>query len=392
MGRPRPASRLLALAGLGIVLLSGVPTAAAHGGGHYLPGVHQWYALVPLLGGLGVVAAGVFLRRSDYAVGVGRLLTVVFFGLVVAAFGAVALVQLSPVLSLNVSQRPLTSETLTAFRLIAGVAVIAGSFAVGRLRWPERPRYAVLGVLLGAWVVYPAAFDNLGLQSSVNPAGYVLFASVLAGVAYIAYRDARHALAALAADPLARRFGVAVGLLAAVFFMFSAGILIIFPDPTGNISWAHSFVRVLPVKDPLVYWPAVEFWFPSLPLTGYLSLGMMALVLSLAALVGVNAAIVAYQWHCRDDAGFNGAAGAAAIAAPNACCCCGPVLSQLAVVALGPTAAMPFYWLFIDVSSPFGVLFFAASFALLLGNLVRFANAVTPTVADAAPNAADAPA
>ncbi|QLC35400.1 hypothetical protein EFA46_014195 (plasmid) [Halarchaeum sp. CBA1220] len=356
--------------------LCGLPVASAHGGAAYFPGVEQWYALIPLVLGILVIAGAVTVRRRRPSVHVSHVLAVVFSGLVVAVIGAVALVQLSPITSFSTASRPFTTETLTLVRLALGGTVLVASVTLGRWRWPTKPRYAGLGLLLGGWFLYPILLRDF--QPGFNPVGYLLFATLVFSVGYVAWRDCRHAIRLLYADSVTRRFGSAVSVLTAVFFMFSAGILIVLPDPSGvGISWTQSFVHGLPVKDPLVYWPAIEFWFPQLPLGGYLSVGMLTLVVIISLLVGLNGAIVAYQWRCQSSVGFDGAAGAAAIAAPNACCCCGPVLSQLAVVALGPSAAMPFYWLFIDVASPLGVLFFTGSIVLLLGNLVRFSAALS---------------
>ncbi|GGM74951.1 hypothetical protein GCM10009017_26150 [Halarchaeum rubridurum] len=358
--------------------LCGVPVVSAHGGAAYFPGVEQWYALIPLLLGILVVAGAVTVRRRRPAARVSHVLTVVFSGLVLAVIGAIALVQLSPITSFSTTSRPFTTRTLTLVRLVLGGTVLVTSVTLARRRWPMKPRYAGLGLLFGGWFLYPILLRDF--QPGFNPIGYLLFATLVFSVGYIAWRDCRHAIRTLCTDPITRRFGAAVSVLTAVFFMFSAGILIMLPDPSGvGITWTQSFVHVLPVKDPLVYWPAVEFWFPPLPLGGYLSVGMLTLVLIISLLVGLNGAIVAYQWRCQSTVGFDGATGAAAIAAPNACCCCGPVLSQLAVVALGPSAAMPFYWLFIDTASPLGVLFFTGSIVLLLGNLVRFSAALAPT-------------
>jgi len=374
----RRATVLLAVA---LGALYGVPAASAHGGAAYFPGVEQWYALVPLVVGLVVTAGAVAVRRRRPRTAVSNVLAAVLLGLVLAVIGAVGLVQLSPVTAFDAASRPFSTSTLALVRLALGALVLAAGVVLGRRRWPTKPRYAGVGVLLGGWLLYPLALD--GFQPAFNPLGYLLVAALVAAVGYVAHRDCRRAIRTLLADPLARRFGAAVTVLTTLFFAFSSGILIVLPDPSGvGISWTESFVRLIPVKDPLVYWPAVEFWFPSFPLGGYLSVGMVALVALVAVLVGLNGAMVAYQWRCRRAVGFDGAAGAAAIAAPNACCCCGPVLSQLAVVALGPSAAMPFYWLFVDVSSPFGVLFFAGSIALLLGNLVRFAGALAPARGD----------
>lgn len=78
-----------------------------------------------------------------------------------------------------------------------------------------------------------------------------------------------------------------------------------------------------------------------------------------------------------DDAagGTEVSTGIAAVAASNACCCCGPVVAELAIVSVGPAAAAQLYWLFVDLASPLGALFFVMSVALLAGNLVRAGSA-----------------
>jgi len=53
------------------------------------------------------------------------------------------------------------------------------------------------------------------------------------------------------------------------------------------------------------------------------------------------------------------------------------MLSQIAVVTLGPSAAAPLYLLFADPSSSIGSLFFVASVAILAGTLVNAAGATT---------------
>lgn len=58
---------------------------------------------------------------------------------------------------------------------------MAGSLIAGRLRWPERPRYAFLGILLGGWTMYPAVMPNGGIW---HPLGYIL---VLGGPTLIGY-------------------------------------------------------------------------------------------------------------------------------------------------------------------------------------------------------------
>lgn len=361
--------------------ISGVPLASAHGGTAYFPHLHQWYALVPIALGVGTVALASYLRHGRYERTPSRALALVLLGLTLVVVGAVGLVQLSPITSLTSGQETLGRGWMKPLAFALGLFTVVTSLLVGRYRWPTRPRYAMVGVVFGLWIAYPAVMD--AYRPLQNPLGYLLFAAGPAVVGYVLWRDCWGALRAIFADRVARRFGGSVAVLGLFFFMFSSGMLTMLPDPSGtNLPWNHSLVGVLPIAEPLVLWPAVEFWFPSIPLGGYLSVGMVVMIAMIVGLIAANGAFVAYQWRCRGKTGVSGTTGAAALAAPNACCCCGPVISQIAVVAVGPTAAMPIYWLFIDTSSPLGVVFFAASLVLLLGNVVRFSTALDPAAVD----------
>lgn len=353
-----------------LVAVQFLPTAAAHGGDG-APLAPQWYALVPLLGGVGLVAAAVHRHRSKRPVEPATVLAWGFLGVALAAVGAVGLVQLSPVETLA-ARRTIDRSWYRPLALLAGVGTALASLLLGRLRWPTRPRYTGLGILLGLWIAYPAIAPGDALTS---PAGYALALAVPLATGYVLWRDCRTTLSRLFADRHVRWFGVGIGVVSGLFFMFSMGMLTFVPETGSGVPWSDGFVTTLPVANPLVYWPAVEFFFPSVPLSGVVSVGMTLLVGLMAVLIGLNGMVIAAR--VRRGGGseaVEGAAGSAAIAAPNACCCCGPVVSEVAVVALGPSAATPLYWLFVDVASPVGSLFFVASVAVLTGNLVRSAD------------------
>ncbi|WP_227375751.1 hypothetical protein [Haladaptatus halobius] len=294
----------------------------------------------------------------------------VFAGLFVTAAGAVGLVQLSPVETIRASQAPLSREWYQPLTLAAGTVIAVGSFVAGRLKWPKRPRYAGLRMALGAWVAYPAAMDAFGART--HPLGYLLVLGLPLGVGYLHWRDAREPLAWVTRDRPARWFGVGTGVLAGLFFAFSMGMLTFVPEHGVGVP-EGAFVVTAPVANPIVYWTALEFSFPQIPFACVFSLGMLIQIGVVAALVGLNGAVIAYQWQGGTRTGTTEVtSGTAAVAAPNACCCCGPIISELAVVSVGPSAAAPLYWLFVDLSSPVGALFFVASVALLAGNLVWF--------------------
>jgi hypothetical protein len=329
----------------------------------------QWLALAVLLVSVVAVVGSAYARRRT---GATVALGGAFAGLFVAATGAVGLVQLSPVETLAASQPAISRAWFGPLTLGIGLAIVVGSLVVGRMRWPDRPRYAALGMLLGLWVTYPV----LTTGSLTNPVGYLLAVAVPVTVAYVVWRDAKSLLVRASADRASRWFGAGTGLVAGLFFMFSMGMLTFVPEPGGGVDLDESFVTTARVANPFVYWPGVEFHFHDFvgttPLSGVLSIGMVGMVGMVAVLVGLNAALLGYQWRANDATGSaEVTTGSAAAAAPNACCCCGPVVAELAVVSAGPAAAAPLYWLFVDLASPVGALFFVASVALLAGNLAR---------------------
>lgn len=372
----RVAVRLL----VGIGSLAIVPVASAHGSNAHAPDIPQWYAFVLTLAGGLLVGVSVLARRrrrlSPY-----RAIQTTFLGLVVAAVGAIGLVQLSPIDGLP-AHRPGIRQWYSLISLIIGASIILVSMILGGLRWPTRPRYAAIGVVLGAWVLYPSLFD--GATEVSHPLGYAIVLSAFFAIGYVLWRDGQPAIRLALATRAARWFGVGVMLVTALFFLFSAGMLTVIPDAGIGFQWTHSSIAINPITGPLVLWPAIEFWFPHVPLGGYVSVGMALVVVALCTLVGLNAAFVAQQWLSSAAVESSGTtSGAAALAGPNACCCCGPVLSQLAVVALGPSAAAPLYWVFVDISSPVGAIFLVGSFGLLTASIVRAGNSLSTPARDA---------
>ncbi|WP_276300115.1 hypothetical protein [Halorussus lipolyticus] len=366
-------TRSVARGGTLFAALAAMPVASAHGG-EAAPPMPQWLALAVLLVGVVVAVGSGYARRRTSAT---AALSGAFAGLAVAAVGAIGLVQLSPVESLAASQPPIARAWYGPLTLGIGLAIVVGSLVVGRMQWPDRPRYAALGMLLGLWVAYPVVVPG----SLTNPLGYLLALSVPVTVGYVVWRDARGLVGRALADRPSRWFGTGTGVVAGLFFMFSMGMLTFVPEPGRGVELESSFVTTSQVTNPLVYWPAVEFHFHDFlgtaPLSGVVSVGMGLLVGLVAVLVGLNAALLASQWRANSSGGgAEATAGSAAVAAPNACCCCGPVLAEMAVVSVGPAAAAPLYWLFVDLASPLGALFFVVSVGLLAGNLVRSGRSV----------------
>lgn len=369
-------ARTLLRIAVGLVTLSTVPTASAHGSS-YAPDVPQWYGLLVLTAGVGILGLAVYFGRKRPVRRPRLVLASAFVGVLVAVVGSIILVELSQVDTVTASQEPFARAWYPILSVAVGGGVVLGSVLVGQRRWPTRPRYAGLGVLLGLWVAYPGFMPSLvgGSRTLSHPLGYVIVASVPFAIGYLLWRDARQLVTAILSDPLARWSGVVIGGLMTLFFMFSAGMFQIIPDDGVGLSWTHSTVVTIPVMDPLVDWPAVEWWFPHIPFGGFLSLGMVLVLGILSVLIGLNAAVTVRAWRDRIHSESSGTAPAAvAIAGPNACCCCAPVFGELAAVVLGPSTAAPIWLLFTDIASPVGAIFFTGSVILLTRNLLRSAS------------------
>ena len=356
-----------------------VPTVSAHGGEH-TPNIPQWYGLAVVLLGIGVLGASIVAKRRIRSATNDRALVGVFLGVLITAIGGILLVQLSPIETYSASNMPFPRDWYLVLALGTGSAILLGSALLGPLWWPARPRYTILGALLGAWILYPVVMPNEG---TFHPLGYLLAGAVPVTVGYIVWRDGRRLLRAVGRDVVARRFGIGIGVVVSIFFLFSTGALSFVPEDGSiggrSIMDVPAFLHTQPAANPLVMWPAIELWVPQIPLTAFVSIGLVLLVGLIGTLVGLNAMLGAYQWrHSTTTSSTRSTAGAAALVGPNACGCCGPVLAELAVVLLGPSAAAPLYWLFVDFSSPVGSLFFVVSVALLTGSFVYATEVLLP--------------
>ncbi|MFB6069536.1 MAG: hypothetical protein ABEJ76_00825 [Halanaeroarchaeum sp.] len=367
---PRLGTVAFAVAGA----LAGVPAVGAHTGTTHAGTPHWVLLALFLLGVVAVVVGRVAVQRSRLTPTAG--VVVLLTGVVVAGVGAIGLVEIQVVSTVG----PTLDHLYPIASLIVGTSVMVGSLVATRAYWPDRPRYAVLGGLLGAWILYPNVLPNGGIR---NPLGYVLVLGLPVAVGYVLRVDAAVGLRATVRDRFARTIGLVSGVLVAVIVAFSAGTVSVNPDHGVNMP-AGAFVRYFPVADPLVTWPAVEFYVPSIPLAGMVSVGTVVLFGVLGGLVGLNVAVVAHQWRRGADLSLRGTLlGSLTTTGATACCCCAPAMYGVISAVFG-TAASPVYWAFMDTSSPLSSAFLAASVLLLTGSLVHATSGPTGESGDLA--------
>lgn len=344
-----------------------VPTVAAHEGTVHA-GTPHWVLLAVVLAGLGIIAGSLHFDRTIWSGRPSRTLSSVLLGLVVTLIGIIGLtqIQIEPI-----STAPVGRTWFPVLSGLAGFGILTATLVFGVSRWVDRPQYSVLGMLLGLWVLYPTLLPGAGLT---HPLGYLITLAVPLTVGYILWNDVWPALTG-DVGALARRVSLLVASLVTVFLLFSAGLFTVNPDEGVNAP-TTAFVTVAEFADPLVVWPAVEFYLPSIPLAGAMSIGTALLIGLLVGLVAVNTALVTSVWQRNLSVNSTGGVlGSVATTGATACCCCGPAAYALTSSVLGLTAS-PLYWAFVDPTSPVGSLFFVGAVALLTRNAIELSSAL----------------
>lgn len=348
--------------------LAFMPTAAAHDGATHT-GTPQWGLVAVILVGLGIIGGSILFDRTRWEPTPPRTVGGLLLGLVVTMVGTIGVVQLQVE---PVNTTPDGRQWYPLLSALGGGVILSASLIGGRYRWPDRPMYTLLGVVLGLWVAYPILIPGRALTHSL---GYSLVVSVPLIVGFLLWREAWPAITTGLENRLARLAGGIVTTLFVLFFLFSAGLFTVTPD-TGTNMPQKAFVTVAQFTDPLVMWPAVEFYLPSIPLAGALSVGTALLIAVLAGLIGVNTVLTTEIWvRDRQLNQSGGVVGAVATSGATACCCCGPAVYAIASAVLGVSAS-PLYWAFVAPSSPIGALFLVGALALLTGSAIQLADGV----------------
>ena len=211
---------VLGLVGLGNLVMT--PTAAAHDGAAYA-GTPHWVFLGITLLGVGFIGVNIWLGRTRWTDVSRRTIKSLLAGGVIAMVGAIAVIQIQIE---PIGTTPTALEWYPLLAVIIGGGILIASLLAGLLRWPTRPRYTILGILLGLWVQYPAVMPDAGYT---HPLGYLLVRTIPLVVGYIFWRDVSPALSTTVIDAFSRHVGAVVAALFTVFFLFSAGLFTVIP-------------------------------------------------------------------------------------------------------------------------------------------------------------------
>lgn len=348
-----------------------VPTVAAHEGS-VQTGTPHWALLGVVVVGLSIIGGSVLLDRTVWKNRPYRTLSTLLVGLIITISGGIGLtqIQIEPIRT-----TPVARQWFPILAIIAGIGILTATLILSLRRWPHHPRYSLLGALLGLWVLYPTLVPGSGLT---HPLGYLITVAVPLTVGYLLWQDVWPALSQVGTDALVQRMSLLVASLVTVFLLFSAGLFTVNPDMGVNAP-TTAFVTIAEFADPLVVWPAIEFYLPLIPLSGAMSVGTALLIGLLVGLVAANTALVTTVWQRNlsvDSAG--GVLGTVATTGATACCCCGPAAYALTSSIFGLTAS-PLYWAFVDPTSPVGSLFFVGAVGLLTRNAIELSNSLYET-------------
>ena len=346
--------------------LTQVSVASAHGGGGS-GFLSRWHGILVILVGVAILGGTVFLKRTS-RVSSTKALYGVFAGIVVTVIGTILFEGLAPDPTYTASSMPFPRSWYRPIGLSVGMLIATTSLIAGWLRWRTRPRYTVLGILMGLWVSYPYLIP--GASGYTHLLGYIIVLGTPVLVGYIIWKDAGTMLREALRDTAARRFGFGVGAMVLVFFLSMTGYLSFFPEEGVP---QEMTVAVLPVVYQLVSWPTLEVFIPRVPFFLAVSPGLVVIVGTLSTLVGLNGSVIARHWRSEERmrAGLaEGTGGTAAVVGTCTCGCCGPFVAKIAVLAAGPAVAAPLYWLFVDSASPLSAIFIVGSLVLFSGTLV----------------------
>ena len=372
-GRPqrRRSKRLLSVLLIFILVLTQIPVASAGHGAAETTKLTQGHGVLLALGGVVFLGGTIILKRTD-RVSPTNALYGVFVGLAVTALGVTLFSATSPEPTYTASSMPFSRVWYPLLALAVGLLIMVLSFIIGWLRWPTRPRYTFFGILMGLWIAYPTLIP--GPTSDTHPLGYAIVLGTPVFVGYIIWKDAGHVLSAVLRDPVARRFGIGVGVIVALYFISVTGYLSFVPEPSVP-NQNERFIGVLREVYQLVNWPLLFIYLPDAPLVPIfllaISPGQLIVTGLLSGLSGLNAALIARHWRVEEQVGkTQSTAGTAAVVGCSTCGCCGPLVAKVAILTAGPSMAAPLYWVFVDSASPLSAVFIVASIALFTGSLV----------------------
>ncbi len=172
-----------------------------------------------------------------------------------------------------------------------------------------------------------------------------------------------------------KRLSWTAGIGYTIFYIFVTNTISVpGPGPTVPPDLSHGYIIPFEVYGPMAVWPDVEFYFPSVNVVGYLSVGNVLLFVSLGLLTAFAVSLLIQNVRARRGLNWKAASsfGSAFLAAmsTNALCCGTPVLLPALVFLFGGIMPNAVVVSLVNPQSPVSNLLVIATLASLTASVI----------------------
>ncbi len=267
-----------------------------------------------------------------------------------------------------------------------------------------RPRHwSLVTHLLAGWV-FLGLMQNMAARTGQGSAGlvvagYLLLPTALVVVWVFVLVNFRRFLRRVLARTGRRWLAATVAGAYAALAGWSSNMVAVPEEHDMAPPGTPAFVDLGWFHGPLAPWPALEFWLPGPKIFGALSLGAVAVVVTIAALMGLAWAAAVYAIGARRAERARGRAGAGRLTGMaftgtvglNVCCCCAPAIFPVLALLFGPAAGGSIATWFLGSSSPFYDLGLVAMIAMTFFSLASLQRRLGFSASPVKPVAAERP-
>jgi hypothetical protein len=268
---------------------------------------------------------------------------------------------------------------------------------------PRLRHWSLVTHLLAGWV-FLGLVQNMAARTGQGSAelvvaGYLLLPTALVAVWVFVLLNFRRLLRRVFARAGHRWLAATVASGYAALAGWSSNMVAVPEDHDMAPPGTPAFVDLGWFHGPLAPWPALEFWLPGPKIFGALSLGAVAVVVTVAALMGLAWAAAVHALGVRRAERARGRAGTGRLAGMaftgtvglNVCCCCAPAIFPVLALLFGPVAGSSIATWFLGSSSPFYDLGLVAMIAMTVLSLASLQRRLGLSPSPVTPVAAESP-
>lgn len=178
------------------------------------------------------------------------------------------------------------------------------------------------------------------LSGSAFKLAYVVFPFLILSIFFVVYSYSRTQIREAWRKKSWKWLSWTAGIGYVMFYIVVTNTISV-PDPGVAIpaDLSHGYILPFAAYGPMTLWPDVEFYFPSMNLTGYLSMGNVLLFVSFGLLVSFSVSLLIQNITTRTSTSKRPSAPLAGVVftaiATNACCCCTPAIFPILAILFG---------------------------------------------------------